>query len=172
MSKLFVISDQTDVQALVRALLGGRIGAAKRDAAIAELRRANPGLDLDRLRPGLIVVVPDEVEAGDRAEDPVRDGIADLVSRAAAATKDLPAEADRTEERRRAEADEVRAMLGSAEVSRLVAGSPQLKRNIALVGRELEKQDIEANESRDALRRATEEWSVELDALAKLVDRD
>lgn len=172
MPKLFVTSDQTDSQALVRALLGGRVGAARREAAIAELRRANPGLDLDRLRPGLIVVVPDEVEAGDRADDAVRDSVADLVSRAAVATKELPAEADRAEERRRAEADEVRAMLGSAEVRRLVPNSPQLRQNLASVARELDKQDAEANESRDALARATVGWTAELEALAKLVDRD
>ena len=156
----------------MRALLGGRVGAARRDAAIAELRRANPALDLDRLRPGAIIQIPDGFDGAARAEDPVDSAIVDLVSRATAGTKALPAESDLAEENRRAEADEVRALLDSSEVRRLTPGSPQLKQNLTSVAKELDRQDAEANESRDALARATEGWSVELEALAKLVDRD
>lgn len=171
MPKLFVVSDQIDAVALVRALLGGRVGAARRDAAIAELRRANPALDLDRLRPGVIVTIPDGFEGAARADDPVGSAIVDLVSRAAAGTKALPAESDRAEENRRAEAEDVRALLGSPEVKRLAPGSPQLKQNLTSVAKELERQDAEAQVGRDQLARAAEEWMAELQELQKLTDR-
>ena len=43
MPRVFVVSDQADAAALARTLLGARVGAARRDAAIAALRDANPG---------------------------------------------------------------------------------------------------------------------------------
>lgn len=171
MPKLFVVSDQLDTVALVRALLGGRVGVARRDAAIAELRRANPALDLDRLRPGAIIQIPDGFDGAARAEDPVDSAIVDLVSRATAGTKALPAESDRAEENRRAEADEVRALLDSSEVRRLTPGSPQLKQNLTSVAKELDRQDAEAQIGRDQLARAAEEWMAELQELRKLTER-
>jgi hypothetical protein len=47
----------------VKSLLGARVAAAKRDAAIDAMRRANPALDFDRLHPGSVVFVPEEAEA-------------------------------------------------------------------------------------------------------------
>ena len=171
MPKLFVTAEQLDSQSLVRTLLGSRASAVRRENAIIELHRLNPDLDLERLRPGEIVVVPDAAGPGARTDDPVRDSIADLVSRADSAARDLPAAADRAEERRRADAEEVRALLGSDEVKRLVRSSPQLKQNIASVAGELEKEDAEAQQGREVLAQATEGWLADLAALAKLADR-
>ena len=171
MPKLFVAAEQLDAQSLVRTLLGSRVSAARRENAIIELRRLNPGLDLERIRPGEIVVVPDAAGAGARKEDPVRDSIADLVLRTDTALRELPAESDRAEERRRAAAEEVRALLGSDEVRRLVRSSPQLQQNLASVAAELEKEDTQAQQGRDVLAQATEGWLADLAELAKIADR-
>lgn len=171
MPKLFIVSDEADTAALAKSLLGvQRLGAARRDALIEALRGANPALDLDRLRQGMIVTVPDGLGLGDRVDDPVASAIDDLVSWAAAAVEGFPAEADRAEEVRRAEAEGIRALLGSDEIVRLSADNPQLEKNIASVDRVLEQQDAAAQADRDALAESAKAWTEQLRALQALAE--
>ena len=165
MPRLFVVSDQGDVAALARTLLGARVGAARRDAAIAALRDANPGLQLDALRPGQVVVVPDGLATRDRADVSAQDGLSGLLAQAAVSVKELVAAADRAEEQRRAEADEVRAVLSSPEVHQLAGQIPELKRNLSSVDKTLSEQDVRAEKTRELLSRSAEEWLADLDGL-------
>ncbi len=170
MPRLFVVSDQADAAGLARTLLGARVGAARRDAAIAALRDANPDLDLEALSPGQVVVVPDGLVTQERAGARDRGGISDLLAHAAESVKELAAAADRAEEQRRAEAEEVRSVLSSPEVRDLAGQVRELKRNLSSVGKTLAEQDERAQRTREHLTRSSEEWLAELDQLRALVD--
>ena len=75
------------------------------------------------------------------------------------------AAADRAEEQRRAEADEVRAVLSSPEVHQLAGQIPELKRNLSSVDKTLSEQDVRAEKTRELLSRSAEEWLADLDGL-------
>jgi hypothetical protein len=168
MPKLFVITDQVDATALSHAVIGSRVGEAKREQAIAALRRANPGLDLDRLRPGMVIVVPELPDVVDRTVDPVDASLDDLLDRSREQVMALLAGADEAEVRRRAEADAARELLGSAEVRRLSGRLPELKENAAAAAARLEQEDRDAGEDAAAIREAVERWLPELEKLRAL----
>jgi hypothetical protein len=159
MPNLFVVGDQHSAAAITAALLPARHTAAERLAAIAALQDANPTLALDRLRPGMLLVVPDTIErlrrdaaddpAGDAADallDQVREGLASLVQAAALA------EQQTAEERK-----ETFALLDGPDVSRL-ADDDLLARNIESVRKTLDQQEAAMEEQRVELRKAVDEW--------------
>ena len=170
MPRAFVVSDQADATAVARALLGARVGAARRDAAIAALRDANPDLDLDALRPGQVVVVPEGLATQERAGTRDRGGLSDLLAQAAASVQELASAAERTEEQRRVEAEEVRTVLGSPEVKQLAGQIPEVKRAVASAGKALSGQDERAEKTREVLARSSEEWLADVDRLRALID--
>ena len=169
MPKLFIVGDHADAHAISVAIIGTRFGDARRDAVIAALRRANPGIDLDRPRPGMILVVPplaDDVT--DRAADPVDSSLDELLERSRDEVMQLLAGADAAEERRRLDAKQSRTVLESADVRRLAGRMPQLKENMAAASRQLDADDAEAEQDAAALRESVERWLGELDALRQL----
>lgn len=172
MPKLFIVGDHADAHAISVAIIGTRFGDAKRDAVIAALRRANPGVDLDRPRPGMILIVPplaDDVT--DRAADPVDSSLDELLERSRDEVMQLLAGADAAEEQRRLEAKASRTLLESADVRRLAGRMPQLKENVAAASRQLDVDDAEAEQDAAALRESAERWIGELDALRQLRSR-
>jgi hypothetical protein len=168
MPKLFVITHQADAAAISQSLLGGRVGAAKREAVIAALRRANPAIDLDAVQPGTIIVIPDLPDINAVSEDPVAGAVDDLLTRTNGAVQQLRGAADAAEQQRRVDADEARAILGSAEVEQQSGNLPELKANVESVRAELDKDDAEAEAGREEFERASESWLRDLEVLRKL----
>ena len=168
MPKLFVITDQADALALSHAVIGSRVGDVKRQAAIEALRRANPGVDLDRLRPGMVIVVPDLPDVVDRAVDPVDASLDDLLERSREQVMALLAGADEAEVHRRREAEASRELLGSPDIRRLSGRIPRLKENAAAAAARLEQEDRNAEQDATAIREAVERWLPELEKLRAL----
>jgi hypothetical protein len=169
MPKLFIVADQADAREISVALIGARFGDAKREAVIAALRRANPGVDLDRPRPGMVLVVPplpDDI--ADRSVDPVDASLDELLERSRADVMALLAGADSAEEQRQSEGKESRAVLDSPEVRKAAARMPQLKANVAAASKRLDAEDEEAEKDAAALRESVERWIAELEALRRL----
>jgi hypothetical protein len=75
MPNLFIVRGQQSAVELAAALLPSRASTADRSAAAAALAAANPTVDLDRLRPGAVLVVPASIERLRRgaADDPAGD---------------------------------------------------------------------------------------------------
>jgi hypothetical protein len=168
MPKLFVVSDEADAEGLATAILGTRIGAVRRAAAIDAIRRANPGVDFERLPPGVILTVPDGPDLADKATDPVAALLDDLVARASAALDAVPAALDEAEQARRAEGEATRAVLGSAAVAQVSQLSPQLQNNVQSVAKDLEAQDAAAQTDREALLEGVKQWDAVLAELRTL----
>lgn len=170
MPRVFVVTDEPDIVAVAKSLLGARVAAAKRDAAIDAIRRANPALDLDRLQPGAVVFVPEGPDmpartAGAGPADPVADALDDLVARTSDALAALAVGFDAGEERRRADAEATVAVLKSPEVRKATAGNPALKENTAAVARTLAADDAAAGKDREAMGAAQKDWLEQLAVL-------
>ena len=53
------VTDEADVSEVAKGLLPARVAAKVRDGAVSAIRAANPGVDLDKLTPGMMLFVPD-----------------------------------------------------------------------------------------------------------------
>src|SRR5690349_14540191 len=105
MTNVFVVRTEQNLTDLTGAILKARSSAATRQAAVAALRAANPSLDLDRIRPGTVVLVPalEGVRGSVAGADPVSDVGADLVQRVRSAVDGLAGGVEAAEEERQAE---------------------------------------------------------------------
>jgi hypothetical protein len=164
---LYVVKEQAGVDGLLSALLRARVSRSARETAIAKLRRANPGLDLDDLRPGTIVAVPPlEGERSKRAA-PDQDA-ADAVVASVNATLDaLPAEAERTLEERKAQFAQARQVVSSTAVKRVARKDPELRETIAAWQKAAEQDLEDARTASEAVASTVAEWQEELAELRK-----
>lgn len=171
MPKVFVITDQRDLAALASQLLTSRTRAATRVAALDALRRANPALNLDRLSPGTVVIIPPEVPGMRPAagSDPAGEALDDLTARVGEGLTALREGFDTAGERRHVERDLANALFDSEVVQRLAHGDRLLGENIAAVVHTLDADEAQADEQRAALDEAIAEWGNDLEALRKLL---
>lgn len=165
-----VVGRERNVGALADRLLTGRASKATTEDAIRTLREANPGLDLDKLRPGTVVVVPplrgSRVETGDVVAPPL-DALLDQI---ATAVKSFAESADAALATDAAERDE------AATVLRQLRTEPGWKESgntgqklIETLTAELKSAGQDAQAKTDAIRPAVEQWLAGLDALRGLI---
>lgn len=170
MPNLFVVTTERDLASLARSVLLARVSAANREAALEAIRRANTHVDLDDLREGTVLTIPDA--AGVRAsarDDPAGEVGDDLLARTQEGLALLVDASERAEGTRRTDQKEAFALFDSNEVQRLARSDRQLGATIEQVRRTFEADDAEAEQQGLALRRAAERWGVELDELRGLL---
>jgi hypothetical protein len=171
MPKLFVVGAQKTLAELAPALLRSRIPARVRDSALDAIRRANPGLDLDRITPGTVVLVP-EVEGlrpALRETGPVDQVADDLVSQVRDGLEALVAAADAAEEARAAEKRDSQELLASSLVQRLSAQSAELAANVDSVRATHKRDDVDGRRQLAQLHEAAQEWGADLETLRSLL---
>lgn len=169
MPNLFVVKDQKNLAELAPALLRPRTSATVRESALDAIRRANPGLDFDRITPGTVVLVPAVNGTRPRApDDPVRQVADDLVARVRDGIESLLVSAEATEESRAAEKKEAQELFATALVKRLAAQFPDLSSNIDSVRATYRQDDVAAKKQLEDLRQSRELWAEDLAALHSL----
>lgn len=166
MPNLFVAGAERNVDALADTVLRKRTAVATRAAAIDAIRAANPGLDLDRIDPGTVVLLPDvtgvrPVTAG----EPVHDTAGDLVDRVKEGIAALLAAGETSEELRRLERQEAEEVFGDPMVKKLSSKVPELGANLKAVRKSLAADDAEAEQRLESLRQSAEGWAADLDVL-------
>jgi len=172
MPRLFVVTDQPDLEALAANVLRSRVGASTRAAALEAIRRANPTLNLDRLSPGAVIVIPPVpgIRPPDAAQgDPVGDVADDLVGRVREALESLSAAADAGEEARVADRREVQELLGSALVRRLATSVPAIGQNVESIRAGFKQDELDARRAQADLKDSLAALSADLEALRDLL---
>ena len=169
MPKLFVVTKEKTVRAVATQVLAGRTSAATRAKAIAAIREANPTLDLDRLNPGDVVLIPKVTGLRRDADDPVGDFGEDLSARVRAGLTTLAEGADGGEEQRVADKQEAQALFQSAAIKRLAAREPLLQEYVEAHRARFRQDDIDAKRQLGELQSAAEGWSADLEALRGLL---
>jgi hypothetical protein len=170
MPNLFVVRGQQSSAELAAALLPSRHTAADRTAAEAALTTANPTVDLQRLRPGMVLVVPASIDRLRRgaADDPAgdaADALLQQVRQDLASLVEAEEGAEGVAAQERAQAWE---LLDGPEVARfgrdqvLAAAAKQLRA-------ELKAEEAAAGEGTAALREAVAGWQSELKELRELL---
>jgi hypothetical protein len=170
MPNLFIVGDQQTAAALATALLPSRHTAADRAAAVATLVAANPTVDLERLRPGTVIVVPATIERLRRgaADDPAGDAADALMAQVRQGMGSLVAAAEQAAEASAGQRAETRKLLDGPEVSRL-AGDRLLAGNIKSLQEDMAVSEKAEAEQGDALRAAVDGWQSDLKQLRELL---
>jgi hypothetical protein len=165
MPSLFVVGAEKNLKELTPTLIRARTAAAKRDAALEAIVRANPHLDFDRLTPGDVVVLPPVEGVKKSADEPVSTTADDLVQRLRDGMEALARAAELAEEARAQEKKDAQDVLGSAMVKRLSATVPELSANVESVRATFKQDDLDARRALSDLRASLETWTADLDAL-------
>jgi hypothetical protein len=169
MPNLFVVGAERNLEALADTVLRRRIAAATRVSALEAIRAANPGLDLDRIDPGTVVLVPDV--KGVRpvaAAEPVQDTARDLVARVKEGIDALLAAGDAAEEQRRLERQEAEEVFADPVMKKLSKQVPELVANLKSVRKSMEAEDAEAEQALESLRQSADGWAADLEGLGSL----
>ena len=169
MPKLFVVTNQKTVKAIATKVLAGRTSGARGDKAIVAIRAANPNLDLDRLSPGDVVVMPAVTGLRRDAEDPVGEVGDDLAARVRDGLASLSSAAEQGEEQRVADKQEAQALFQSAVLKRLSSVEPLIAEYVEINRAQFRQDDAEAKRQLGDLRSAAAGWSEDLDVLRDLL---
>ena len=171
MPNVFVVQEQQKLADLAPVLLRSRSSVRVRESFLDAVRRANPGLDFDRIEPGTVVLVPavEGVKPSAVAADPVRQVVGDLADRIGEGVSSLLVAAETAEEQRVLEKKETQELLASALVQRLSGQMPELASHIDSVRSTFKGDDVEARHQLTAVREAAEGWEADLEGLRSLL---
>jgi hypothetical protein len=154
---------------LAGVVLRKRSAAATRASALEAIRAANPGLDLDRIEPGTVVLLPDvEGVRPAAAGEPVHDTAGDLIARVKDGIGALLGAGEAAEEQRRIERREAEELLADPVVKELSSQVPELLANLKSVRTSLDAEDADAGQAMEALRESVDAWAAELETLGGL----
>ncbi|MFG2972175.1 hypothetical protein ACGFYY_04085 [Streptomyces sp. NPDC048331] len=169
---IIVVDQEKTVAALAARLVKTRTSKAAKEKAAQAIREANPGLDLDRLRPGMIVIVPRSPEARDDDPDDEPDVVNEALSPlfdairteldALIRTANSALEADTAEREATAEILDADAVQAAAQNDLL------LQYNLERVRQTLADDEQSAVEITESLINGTEQWYTDLDDLSTL----
>lgn len=166
MPNLFVVGTERNLDAVADVVLRKRTAVATRAAALDAIRAANPGLDLDRIHPGTVVLVPEVTGVRPAAAgEPVHDTAGDLVARVQDGIAALMAAGEAAEEQRRIERREAEEVFGDPAVKKLSSKVPELAANLKSVRTALKAEDAEAGQGLESLRGSADAWAADLETL-------
>ena len=170
MPRVFVVKEDTDLQALGTVLLRAGLSDARAGSAREALRAMNRHVDPDRIVAGMVLLVPDEPGFNTSATEPVaRDPLAAfrqiMRTELTAAAKKLKA----GNEARAEEHAEVTSVEKAAAFKKIVAADPVLKQQLEDAAKAFKIDQQEAVQSEQALDAATKGALAELASLAKLL---
>ena len=169
MPNLFVVGAERNLDALADVVLRKRTAFATRASALEAIRAANPGLDLDRIDPGTVVLLPDvKGVRAVSADEPVHDTTGDLVARVMDGIGALLVAGEAAEEQRRIERHEAEEVLGDPVVKKLSSQVPELVANLKSVRSALQAEDAEAEQDMESLRQSARDWAEDLAKLGSL----
>lgn len=170
---ILVVGAERNFAALRSRLFSGRVSSAAARRVADALRAANPHVDLDALRPGTVLTVPDlpevSVERELSLDELSRQGVEALFEAASGILDNLAATAQGLEREAAAERKRLIKSLQAREVKAAAAEDRVLASDIEATRGAVEEEEARAKESAAALKRAHAEWKTELDALRTIL---
>ncbi|MET9724096.1 hypothetical protein [Streptomyces zaomyceticus] len=166
---IIVVDKDKTVAALVARLLKARTSKAATARAVRAIRKANPGLDLDRLRRGTVVVVPRLAEIRTDVGDVIEDALADVLDRITHSLDQLAEDAGTALEADRAERERTEGVFHAEAVQNAAEYDTVLRDTLETLRVSLSDDEEGATRCTDMLMQGIEQWRDELDDLGKLV---
>lgn len=172
---VLIVGAEKTLAALRPRLFTGRVSRVASQRAADAIRAANPGVDLEDLRPGTILSIPDLPEFTRRRpslslDDPTAQAGAGLLDAVGEALDALVAEAARRENENAKERTELTRLLDSRELAAARRADPDLSAELKAVRTALAEEGRGAEGRGPALERAQTQWREDLAALARLME--
>jgi hypothetical protein len=167
---VIVVGTEKNFAALRPRLIGGRVSTAAVSEIAAAVRAANPHADLDRLQPGTILTVPDDlphvsVRGEVSLDDTTRGAIEGLANAGAAALEELVAAARTSESQGRTERKLLAKSLAGNEIDAAARKDKALGADVKATQQAIADEETQAKQRAAALKQAQADWSAELAAL-------
>jgi hypothetical protein len=151
--RTIVVGDEKNLAALRKRILDPGVAGSARKTVDDELRAANPHLDLDKLSPGAVVVVPDLPGLSTPpADDQTTTALP--VAFAGPPTVDLGAARK-----------ELAKQLGSSQLTKVTKGDDLLRAEVSRLTDAITEEQQRAKQWQDDLTAAVPAWRSALDAL-------
>jgi hypothetical protein len=170
---VLVVGTERNFAGLRRRLFPGRRLPKATAARVADaIRAANPHADLDALRPGTVLSIPDlpeiTVDTGPSVADTAAAATADVRGPLGPVLEELMTAARAREEQDAKERAALRGLLDRREVADATGADADLARDVEEIRAAVTAEEEAAPARQEALHRAHAEWRVELDALEEL----
>jgi hypothetical protein len=163
--RFIVVKDEQSLTELQARALGPGLSAELRASAERAIRAANPDLDLDALRPGLVVALPDEVQR--TAERTPELGTSpDLLAGLDRVIGALPGTGSATNPKARPDLGRV---LASAEVRKLADADEAVRDAVSRAVAVLAAANKRAAAQEEALAKAVAQWQRDLAQMRDLL---
>lgn len=164
--RTLLIQDTTDLPSLMRRL---GAGGGKADTVTAALKRLNPHLNLDRLMPGTLLLVPDDPSLDLAATHGVGGAqVNALVAELKTAVDAAVAAALKGLGARATERQEVTEALKAPAIKRAIDADADLKARAASVAAELKKEVAADKEAEKSLKQLQTSALGDIETLAKV----
>jgi hypothetical protein len=170
---VIVVGTEKNFAALKSRLVTGRVSTVAVGEITAAIAAANPHVNLDKLEPGTILTVPEDVPhvsvPGDVSlDDTTRSAIEGLANAGAAALDELTAAAAAREGEGTAERKALTKSLAAKEVDAAARKDKALGTDVKAAQEAIAAEDAAAKTRAAALKKAQADWSAELAALKQL----
>lgn len=171
---VLVVGTERNFAALRSRLFEGRVSTAVARRVEDAVRVANPGVDLDQLRPGTVLSVPDlpELRLGENdlaLDEGTKALVAGLHAAATAALDGLVVEAGRLEEEGAAERKELARAMQARPVQDAASKDADLAADLEAARKAVAEEEAAAKGRPADLAKARAAWENDLDALRGMV---
>ncbi len=162
---IILVDNEKDLAAVAARVLTARASKTAHADAVAALRRANPGVDVEKLRPGTVLVVP-ELTGGRVAVDGAHEGtLADITARVRDALGELAAAFEEHAAADAADREHTARTLAATELKRAASRDPDLRARLSELNKTLKAEAKAADGETERWHASIEQWDAALDAL-------
>jgi len=170
---VLVVGAEKNFAAVRARIVTGTMSSAAAKRITDAFRKANPGVDLDKLSPGTVLVVPDLPELKTRGDITLDDGVMEAadfaLSNATEALDGLVETATRQWREAAAERRRVAKAMDAGEVRETADRTPGLLEDLDMARRALEEDEAADRDHAAALKKAQAQWREDLKAFRELL---
>jgi hypothetical protein len=165
---ILVVGTETNLEGLHSRLFATKPSGAAAKRVAEAMRAANPGVDLDALRPGTVLTVPDLPEVALRGDLSLDSGTRDAADAILANAKEmlggLVDMADRVRRDATVERRRVAKTMDGREVQAAAAEDKDLAADLDETRKAMDEEEAGAKARAASLKKAQDSWTKELDA--------
>jgi hypothetical protein len=167
--RVFVVKSETNADDVRRRLLKPGVSAARAKTLEDSVRAANPHVDLDALRPGTVLIVPDHPDlAPDDSGSTALGGAGLSVDQLTAALPRVAAVVERGAEAARQRGEDLRKALDAREVRRATETDERLRAEVDRLAEVVADEQRRAEAWAAAVRAQSDQWRAALNNLKQL----
>ena len=170
---MMIVGSEKNLSQLKPRLFTGRVSRASLAKVNAAVVAANPTVDVTRLKPGMVLTIPDvpdvKMEADLSVDDITRKSIEQVSQQFDAALETAAGASVAALKRSKAERAKISKVIGSAQVTRATRSNKELASEVKATKAALAAQDELDKAQSISTKNALRQWAKDLDNLRSLI---